>query len=159
MTRGQDGSLLLSCIGLSPTITCQFVLAHSPLYLTPKTIGAIDRPLAGNYPGVPHQYSLLPCFATMRASVWSAPIQNRINRNQGTIHTSCTYPPFVRDALCGIAHTEKNLREAAKETVFEMQSVAAHSRLKPYLQGHIGLVGQPRINLVMPYVLMCVTAR
>ena len=28
MTRGQDGSLLLSCIGLSPTITCQFVLAH-----------------------------------------------------------------------------------------------------------------------------------
>ncbi len=30
MTRGQDGSLLLSCIGLSPTITCQFVLAHSP---------------------------------------------------------------------------------------------------------------------------------
>jgi proteic killer suppression protein len=30
MTRGQDGSLLLSCIGFSPTITCQFVLAHSP---------------------------------------------------------------------------------------------------------------------------------
>ena len=33
MTRGQDGSLLLSCIGLSPTITCQFVLAHSPFLL------------------------------------------------------------------------------------------------------------------------------
>src|SRR5450759_4151332 len=29
MTRGQDGSLLLSWVGLSPTITCQFVLAHS----------------------------------------------------------------------------------------------------------------------------------
>lgn len=29
MTRGQDGSLLLPCMGLSPTITCQFVLAHS----------------------------------------------------------------------------------------------------------------------------------
>ncbi len=28
MTRGQDGSLLLPCVGLSPTITCQFVLAH-----------------------------------------------------------------------------------------------------------------------------------
>ena len=28
MTRGQDGLLLLSCIGLSPTIACQFVLAH-----------------------------------------------------------------------------------------------------------------------------------
>ena len=33
MTRGQDGSLLLSCIGLSPTITCQFVLAHTPLFV------------------------------------------------------------------------------------------------------------------------------
>jgi len=33
MTRGQDGSLLLSCVGLSPTITCQFVLAHSPDFL------------------------------------------------------------------------------------------------------------------------------
>ncbi|MHB9103415.1 MAG: hypothetical protein ACYC2E_18140, partial [Sulfuricella sp.] len=32
MTRGQDGSLLLPCIGLSPTIICQFVLAHSPIY-------------------------------------------------------------------------------------------------------------------------------
>ena len=31
MTRGQDSSLLLSCIGLSPTITCQFVLAHTPI--------------------------------------------------------------------------------------------------------------------------------
>src|SRR5664280_1380682 len=31
MTRDQDGLLYLSCIGLSPTITCQFVLAHSPI--------------------------------------------------------------------------------------------------------------------------------
>jgi hypothetical protein len=28
MIRGQEGSLLLSCIGQSPTITRQFVLAH-----------------------------------------------------------------------------------------------------------------------------------
>jgi len=49
-----------------------------------------DRPLAANYPSVLRQYSLLTCFVTMRASVWSAPIQNRNNRSQGTIHTSCT---------------------------------------------------------------------
>lgn len=47
--------------------------------LIQKNIGAIDRPLAGTYPGVLRQYSLLTCFATMRASAWSAPIQNRIN--------------------------------------------------------------------------------
>jgi hypothetical protein len=55
MTRGQDGSLLLSCIGLSPTITCQFVLAHSPfLLLYQKYKDAIEldlHPLFSRIPG------------------------------------------------------------------------------------------------------------
>ena len=58
-----------------------------PYLFDPKSIGAIDRPFTGIYPGVLRQYSPLRYFATMRASVWSVPIKNRINRNQGIGHT------------------------------------------------------------------------
>jgi len=42
--------------------------------------------------GVLLQYSLLTGLATMRTSAWSTPIQNRINRSQGTSHSTCTIP-------------------------------------------------------------------
>ena len=46
---------------------------------------------------------------TLRASVWSVPFQNRINRSQGTCHTCYRYPPFVQDTPCAIAHKERFL--------------------------------------------------
>jgi len=54
MTRGQDGSLLLSCIGLSPTITCQFVLAHSdPIFSTCQFVLAHSDPIYFVIPLIP----------------------------------------------------------------------------------------------------------
>ncbi len=40
----------------------------------------------------------------MRASVWSVPIQNRINRNQDNLSHRLNYPTSVHDVPCARAH-------------------------------------------------------
>jgi len=93
-------------------------------YLIQKNIGANDRPLAGNCPSVLSQYPLLTCFALMRASVWSVPIQHRINRSQGTSHTNCTIP-LLCTSLRALAHI--------KQIIFEIALLNKKSRLMKLL--------------------------
>jgi hypothetical protein len=105
------------------TLSILFILLL--LYLIPKSIGAIDRPLAGIYPsalrhnqrlaGVVCRLSHLTKLSRkdsqvigyMRAFVWSVPIQNRINRNQGNLSHRLHYSTSVHDAPCASAHNEK----------------------------------------------------
>jgi hypothetical protein len=111
-------------------------LSVARLYLTQKYIGSIDRLLAGTYAdraadettGETTSHLTNPAqdawqvIGYMRASVWSFPIQNRINRNQGGCHTSCTVP-LPSATLSALTHIMKILLGKSRESVFEMQSV------------------------------------
>jgi hypothetical protein len=79
----------------APPVTLSNLLILFSSLFDQKSIGAIDRPLAGTYPDratggatswTTHWLwcATLSCFTTMLASVLAIPIQNRINRNQVT---------------------------------------------------------------------------
>jgi hypothetical protein len=75
--------------------------------LIQKNFGTKDRALAGAYPDALRQHSLFTSFATLRAPVWSVPIQNRINRNQGNLSHQFHYSIYAQDALYDSAHKSK----------------------------------------------------